>query len=100
MVERGEGEGRVVLTSDRCFVGAAHTHHAFLVTAGTKRLQLGEVLGAFGLRVDREDLLSRQGLAFVRLSFGLVWQGRGGCQSVVGSLVAGGRVLAGSGCAC
>jgi uncharacterized protein with PIN domain len=49
----------VVLTSDRCFVGAAHTHHAFLVTAGTKRLQLGEVLGAFGLRVDREDLLSR-----------------------------------------
>ena len=32
---------------------------AFLVQRDTKRQQLEEVLGAFGLRVQREDLLTR-----------------------------------------
>lgn len=59
MVERAEGEGRVVLTRDRTFISAAYCDQAYLVTADTKRRQLEQVLGAFGLTPQREELLTR-----------------------------------------
>ncbi|PRW45423.1 Carbohydrate-Binding Module Family 45 [Chlorella sorokiniana] len=59
MVERAEAEQRVVLTRDRTFVQANYSDQAYLVQRDTKREQLEEVIEAFKLRVEEEEVLTR-----------------------------------------
>ncbi|KAI7838473.1 hypothetical protein COHA_007736 [Chlorella ohadii] len=59
MVERAEAEQRVVLTRDRTFVAANYSDQAYLVQRDTKREQLEEVIDAFKLSVQEEDVLTR-----------------------------------------
>lgn len=59
LVERAEAEDRVILTADRQFVARNLSDLAYLVRAQNKHQQLDEVLQAFGLAVDPDDLLSR-----------------------------------------
>lgn len=59
MVERAEAEQRVVLTRDRTFVAANYSDQAYLVQRDTKREQLEEVIEAFQLQVEEEEVLTR-----------------------------------------
>lgn len=59
LVEVAEREARLVLTTDRVFVGARHTGACLLVTAPDKKAQLAQVLAALGIAVPEGRLLSR-----------------------------------------
>lgn len=59
LVEVAEREARLVLTTDRVFIGARHTGACLLVTAPDKKAQLAQVLAALGIAVPEGRLLSR-----------------------------------------
>lgn len=58
LVEASEVEGRVILTSDR-YLAQQNFAPTYLLKGGNRKAQLREVLDAFGLTVERGELLSR-----------------------------------------
>ncbi|BDA45672.1 probable exonuclease mut-7 homolog at N-terminal half [Coccomyxa sp. Obi] len=59
LVTSAEEEGRVILTADTTFLRARYSDRGYLVRATNKREQLAEVLNAFNIKVEEDDLLSR-----------------------------------------
>jgi uncharacterized protein with PIN domain len=59
LVERAEGEGRVLLTCDRVLFRAKYTDQIYFIRSAGKGEQLREVLSRFEIEVKEEQLLSR-----------------------------------------